>query len=377
MTTVVLGGGYAGIMAANRLAARGAPVQLVTTRPWFVERIRLHTVASGARVDARVPLDELLDERVELTLGTAVRAGSDVLELESGGDVPFETLVLAVGSGASPAPDATWRSGGAWGSGAAMSPRAFRVTEEDDAARLRAELEARPDARVTVVGAGLTGIELAGALTAAGRSVRLVSAHEPRRAATKAHLAELARRGVTIETGVHLDVEHLEDTHDEVLVDATGLLVPPLAHESGLPTDEHGRLIVDETLSVPGHPRILGAGDAVLVRDPRARHLRAACATALPMGAHAADVILARADGQDPAPFDLGYLMQCVDLGNGRGHVQLVRPDDSERAIALTGRAGGLLKETVCRLTLRWMARAGRYSWPAGPAVAAAPALAR
>ncbi|MDQ2624355.1 MAG: dehydrogenase, partial [Actinomycetota bacterium] len=104
-----------------------------------------------------------------------------------------------------------------------------------------------------------------------------------------------------------------------------------------------------------------------LVLGPHGRHLRAACATALPMGAHAADVILARSRGGAAAPFDLGYLMQCVDLGAGRGHVQLVKADDSERPVAVTGRAGGLLKETVCRLTLRWMARAGRYSWPSGP----------
>ncbi|MDQ2624126.1 MAG: FAD-dependent oxidoreductase [Actinomycetota bacterium] len=143
MATVVLGGGYAGIMAANRLAARGAPVRLVTTRPWFVERIRLHTVASGARTDARVPLEEVLDGRVEVEVGTAARIGHDAVELESGASVPFDTLVFAVGSGA---------TGGS---------RAFRVTEEAQADRLRAELESRPDARVTVAGAGLTGIELA------------------------------------------------------------------------------------------------------------------------------------------------------------------------------------------------------------------------
>ena len=61
MVTVVLGGGYAGIMAANRLASRGAPVRLVTPHPWFVERIRLHTVVSGARDDARIPLEQVLD----------------------------------------------------------------------------------------------------------------------------------------------------------------------------------------------------------------------------------------------------------------------------------------------------------------------------
>ncbi|WP_409185378.1 hypothetical protein F9C11_14475 [Amycolatopsis sp. VS8301801F10] len=47
MTTTVLGAGYAGVMAANRLAGRGEEVVLVTPNPWFVERIRLHRVATG------------------------------------------------------------------------------------------------------------------------------------------------------------------------------------------------------------------------------------------------------------------------------------------------------------------------------------------
>ena len=156
-------------------------------------------------------------------------------------------------------------------------------------------------------------------------------------------------------------------------MDATGFTYPDLAARSGLPTDAQGRLIVDATLTVPGHPRILGAGDAVFVDAPSARHLRPACATALPMGAHAADVIDARRRGVAPEPFDLGYLLQCVDLGEGRGHVQFMRPDDSERRPALTGRTGGLVKEAVCRMTLRWLTqereRPGRFSWASGPTI--------
>ena len=64
MTTTVLGAGYAGIMAANRLAGHGEEVALVTPHPWFVERIRLHTVASGARTDARRDLATLLHPAV-------------------------------------------------------------------------------------------------------------------------------------------------------------------------------------------------------------------------------------------------------------------------------------------------------------------------
>lgn len=351
MTTIVLGGGYAGVTAANRLAAHGMRVRLVTPRDWFVERIRLHVVASGARDHARVPLEALLDPRVDLVLDAALRIRTMRVELASGHELPFARLVYAVGSGAArPGP-------------------AHRITEETGAAALRAELAARPEAPVTIAGAGLTGVELAGALALAGRRVRLVSASSPPRGAARDLLVALARRGVEVRTGtrVELSVPHAE----EILVDTTGFAVPDLAAISGLPVDSRGRLRVGPSLEVPGRPDLLGAGDAVLVEGPGATHLRPACASAMPLGAHAADVVLARNEGRSPAPFSLGYAARCVDLGAGHGHVQLVRADDSERAIAVTGRAGGLLKEAVCRLTLRWMSRAASYSWPRGPEVPA------
>jgi len=345
MSTMVLGGGYAGVMAANRLASNGETVTLVTPSPWFVERIRLHAVAAGLRGDARVPLAALVDARVAVMDDRAVRIADDGVLLASGERLDFETLVYAVGSGGP-------------GDG-----RAHHVATLDGARRLRAALVERPDAAVTVVGAGLTGIELAAALRVAGRTVRLVTATVPDGRATRTHLLELERLGVRVETGRTVDVDGLVDDGRDIVVAATGFTASSLATDSDLPTDAHGRLVVDEHLTVPGAPRILGAGDGVHVLGRYAAHLRPACATAMPLGAHAADVVRARRDGVRPAPFTLGYVARCVDLGGGRGHVQLVRGDDSERRVAVTGRAGGLVKEGICRMTLRWLAAAQRYSW--------------
>ena len=49
---LVVGAGYAGLLAANRLAGRGAHVTLVNERDTFVDRIRLHEVIAGTRVPA-------------------------------------------------------------------------------------------------------------------------------------------------------------------------------------------------------------------------------------------------------------------------------------------------------------------------------------
>ncbi|MBB1153038.1 NAD(P)/FAD-dependent oxidoreductase [Amycolatopsis dendrobii] len=345
MTTTVLGAGYAGVMAANRLAGRGEEVVLVTPNAWFVERIRLHRVATGLRENARLDLETVLNPAVEVVQDTATKVGEDKIQLASGESLPYDTLVYAVGSGASD------QNG------------TYRIVSEQETERFRAALAEEPDAPVTVVGAGLTGVELAGALREAGRVVKLVST-TPERRAIQAHLRFLAKQGVEIELGRRVDPAGL----DGLVVDTTGFAVPSLAADSGLPVDDLGRLLVDEQLTVPGHPDILGAGDAVHIETPSC--LRAACATALPMGAHAADVIAARREGGAGQPFRMGYVLQCTDLGGGRGRVQFLHPDDTERAIAIDGRAGGLVKETICRMTVRWLAqerdRAGRYSWPAG-----------
>ncbi|MFD2470906.1 NAD(P)/FAD-dependent oxidoreductase [Amycolatopsis silviterrae] len=341
MTTTVLGAGYAGVMAANRLAGRGEEVVLVTPEPWFVERIRLHRVATGLRENARLDLKTVLNPAVEVIEGTATKIGDGKVQLASGENLPYDTLLYAIGSGAS------------------ASNGSYRIVSERETERLRDALAEAPEAPVTVVGAGLTGVELAGALREAGREVKLITAATPERRAIQAHLRFLAKHGVEIEFA-RVDPAEIEG----IVVDTTGFTVPSLAADSGLPVDESGRLLVDEQLTVPGHPNILGAGDAVH------SSFRAACATALPMGAHAADVIIERRQGQSGKPFRMGYVLQCTDLGGGRGRVQFLHPDDTERAIAIDGRAGGLVKETICRMTVRWLTqerdRAGRYSWPAG-----------
>lgn len=361
---VVLGAGYAGVMAANRMAGRGERVVLVSPETWFVERIRLHRVAAGARPDARVDLDSLVHPAVGRVVdrATSIDAEGRTVTLAGGSTIGYDTLVYAVGSGA-PAESR-------WGTAEPGGP--FRVADEAGAVALRDALAGRPGAQATIVGAGLTGVELAAVLAGRPGGVRIVTVSPmTERAAERAHVRRLRRLGVEVVTGTRVDVASMPG----LVVDTTGLRVPGLAAESGLPTDEAGRLVVGEDLAVQGVPSIIGAGDAAVVGSPGASHLRMACATALPMGAHAADVVAARGRGSDAPAFGLGYVVQCSDLGGLVGRVQLVGPDDSERPFAVPGVLGGLGKEQVCRMTLGWLrqerGRAGRFTWrrPAGSLV--------
>src|SRR5699024_2211324 len=101
---VVLGGGYAGVMAANRLTRKhDLTVTMINPRSSFVERIRLHQHAAGTYAAAR-NLREVLSDPVDLITDTVTRIDPAArrLELASGGSIDYDYLVYAAGSGNRP-----------------------------------------------------------------------------------------------------------------------------------------------------------------------------------------------------------------------------------------------------------------------------------
>ncbi|MFC4079814.1 FAD-dependent oxidoreductase [Amycolatopsis samaneae] len=145
---LVVGAGYAGVMAANRLAAAGGPevsVTVVNPRPEFVERIRLHEHAAGGTNAVR-PVRGLLRRDVRLRVGTVESIADRSARLDDGAELGFDFLLYAVGSTA--ARDAPGTALGA--------------ADLGDAETVRTRLRRLPaQARVVVVGGGLTGIESA------------------------------------------------------------------------------------------------------------------------------------------------------------------------------------------------------------------------
>ncbi|MFF0817252.1 NAD(P)/FAD-dependent oxidoreductase [Rhodococcus sp. NPDC003318] len=370
---VVVGAGYAGVTAANRVRA-AAPadvtVTVVNPLPDFVERIRLHEFAAGTG-DATVPLRTLLHPDIRLVTGTVDLIGEHSVTLTDGAAVDFDHLLYAVGSG--PGSAATVRG----------IEHAHTVAGLNDAGRLRDRLRtARPDAVVTVVGGGLTGIETSAEIADSGRDLRvhLVSAGPVGAglsdAGRRAVLRKLKRLGVDVHegvaaTGITPDAVTLADgtaISTEVAVWAGPFGVPDLARRSGLPVDDLGRLRTDATLTCLGRPDIVGIGDAVAPPESVARHLRMSCHAAIPLGAHGADTVLAALAGQAPTPLSIGLVLQCVSLGRRAGVVQAVHPDDRPRPLVLRGRTAAFVKERICRSTRGWISKkAPTYRAMSGP----------
>jgi NADH:ubiquinone reductase (H+-translocating) len=364
---VVLGGGYAGVMAANRVSRRdGVAVTLVNPRPEFVERIRLHQLVGGSD-DAVEAFDDVLAAGVQLRVdeATEIDAAAHRVRLRSGGWIGYDYLVYAVGS----------RTTTVDVPGAAE--HAFRIATLEDARRLRRAIDVAGDSSMTVVGGGPTGIETAAELAEAGGRITLVCGAElgpyfhPR--ARRRTAERLARLGVTVLEGVtatrvHPDAVELSDGRSlrgEITVCTTGFEVPDLARRSGLSTDEAGRLLTDETLTSVDDDRILGAGDAVA---PSGAPQRMSCQAALPLGAQAAETVLSRLAGTAPNPITNGFVALCVSLGRRSGTLQTARRDDTAASLFIGGRAAAMVKELVCAQVLaalkREARRPGSFSWP-------------
>ena len=370
---VVIGAGYAGVLAASRLTQRkDVTVTLINPRRTFVERIRLHQYVVGSHAAVH-DLREVLAERVNLVVDTATRidAAARRVELAGGDSVDYDYLIYAVGSSsAEPAVPG--------------AEHAYPIGTLEEAQRLQLALDKLADtAPVTVVGGGPTGIETAAELAGAGRDVRLLtggllgpSLHERGRAATAQRLAAV---GVDVLDGPGSRVQEVSadqvrlaggrTIESALTVWTAGFDVPALARESGLSTDALGRLRTGERSVSLDDERIVATGDAAAPSDLPARM---SCQAATQTGPQAADTVLALIAGKEPAPLAFAFVSQCLSLGRRDGLLQLTHLDDTARSTHLVGRPGAAIKELICS-SIIWQVKLearfpGRFSMRVGTA---------
>ncbi|WP_254785437.1 NAD(P)/FAD-dependent oxidoreductase [Arthrobacter sp. ok362] len=376
---VIVGAGYAGVMAANRLAgckqfSESLSVTVINPVADFIERIRLHEVAAGSRTSAAVPMWSVLNQCADVVEDEASRIDAENRKVYfASGRAPIDYDILLYSVGSTQASDR-------------IPVGAFALRDAASASRIQARLsQLDKGAAVSIIGGGLTGIELSAEVAERypQLQVRLVSRGviADSLSGSGRHAVRKRLSAMGVEMVENTDVQRCDiwsvttsggDTlPSDCTIWAAGFGTPALARESGLPTDAEGRLMVDESLSCSQYPEIFGAGDAVRVPDSVAGHLRMSCAAALPLGAHAADSIIARLAKQTPDALSAGYALRCISLGRRSGFIQAVTADDRPRPLVVRGRLAGLAKEQICRMTLSWLKgelrRSGSYKWPKGP----------
>ncbi|MFD7688231.1 NAD(P)/FAD-dependent oxidoreductase [Streptomyces sp. NPDC059781] len=359
---IVLGAGYAGAIAAGRLAKRlrreDVAITLVNAEPDFVERVRMHQLAVGQELRPR-PFGEMFaGTGVEPVLAKVTGVDADrrtvtVTDGTGGSEqLTYDTLVYALGSG--------WDTHGVPG----VAEHAHEIASRPGALRLRERLAGLDAGRpVVVVGGGLTGLEAATEIAESRPDLDVSLAvrgdlGDWLSAKGRRHLRKVVDGlGVTVHertsvTAVGADRVTTADGRSlpaAVTLWTTGFAVHPLARATTLETTGTGRIVVDSTMRSLSHPEVYAIGDAALVQGPGDKPLRMSCASGVPTAWQAADAIAARLTGGKLPNTPLRYFNQCVSLGRKEGLIQYVTADDRSVDVALTGRLAALYKELVCK----------------------------
>ncbi|SDM09055.1 NADH dehydrogenase, FAD-containing subunit [Nonomuraea maritima] len=353
---VVLGAGYAGAIAAGRLAKRlhrdDVSITLVNAGTEFVERVRLHQLASGQDLRPRPLRDLFAGTGVELRTARVAAVDVERNTVDLGDEtLGYDTLVYALGS--------TAADQGVPG----VAEYAYDVAGKQSALRLRARLgELDAGGTVLVVGGGLTGIEAATEIAEARPDLKVALAAGGRVGGWLSDKAQRHLRGALDRLGVtvhdHADIARVEadgvvtgagtEIEAQVTVWTAGFTVHPIAAATTLEVSESGRIVVDGSMRSVSHPDVYAVGDAALAEGAGGGQLRMSCASAGPMAWMAADAIAARLTGREVRETTIGYTFQCISLGRRDGIIQRVTPDDQVTSSVVTGRTAARIKELVC-----------------------------
>ena len=353
---VVIGGGFAGLRAVRALREVPVDVTLIDRRNFHLFQPLLYQVATGALSAGEIaaPLRSVLrgQRNVRVILGE-VRdidlAGRRVIlrPLEGPGDeatCPYDDLVVAAGG------RTTYFGNDQW------EPLAPGLKTVEDALELRRRIlvafeaaERETDERAqaawltfAVVGAGPTGVEMAGQIVEMARDTlrrdfRHIDPSTARVLLIEAAPAALPGFAPTLQQrasrdlrshGVELMPDRMvvEITHDAITVRDTegatqriptrtvvwgagvraAALAGRLAEQAGIAPDRGGRIPVDASFTIPGHPEVFVVGDIARAEGPDGTPLPGIAPVAMQQGHHVGRVIAARATGR-AAPSTFRY----------------------------------------------------------------------
>jgi NADH dehydrogenase len=365
----ILGGGFGGLYAARALGdAKDVEVTVIDRRNFHLFQPLLYQVATGELSPAdiafplRVVLSRYRNMRVIMAEALGLDAAARRLELDDGSKESYDTLIVATGARNHYFGNDVW------------SEHAPGLKSIEDATRIRhrilvafeaAERVTDPEERAAwltfvVVGAGPTGVELAGALgeiandalTGDFRSIRpeeariLLLDNSPRvlgtftpdlsthaesalirlgaRSVLGVKVIGVDDRGVSIETS--RGVDHIRAN---TVIWAAGVAASSfgktIASATGAELDRPGRVMVDEYCNVPGHPEIFVIGDLAHFKAPDGGLLPGVAPVAMQQGRYAARAVVSRLRGGQIEPFRYRDKGSLAVIGRASAVAQFAR----------------------------------------------------
>jgi NADH:quinone reductase (non-electrogenic) len=357
---LILGGGFAGVGAAQKLKDADAEVVLVDRHDYHTFQPLLYQLATGLLEQTAVghSLRDLVERQENTTVRKAPVTAVDLDAREARFDgldpISYEYLVFALGAEVN-----FFGTEGA-------AEHAFPMYTLPHAVRLKDHLLERWEAadkdpsliedgalNIVVVGGGPTGVETAGAVAELYRGdfakdypdvsgdqarVILVEAGPELFAMFKPNLREYATKALTERTvevkagalvasvsPTRVTLKSGEELQAHTLVWGAGLQGNQLVQSLGLELQRGNRIGVNADLSVPDHPEVYVLGDVAAIVDAKTGQvLPQLGSVALQSGEHAGETIARRIAGKEAKPFKYRDKGTMATIGRGAAVVQML-----------------------------------------------------
>jgi NADH:ubiquinone reductase (H+-translocating) len=347
---VIVGAGFGGLEATYRLAGAPVRITLIDRRNHHLFQPLLYQVATASLATSEIawPIRYLLRNRPEVTtlfanVNGVDAAGKRVL-IEDGDSVAYDTLILATGARHAYFGHDEWEQ---WAPGLKTLEDATTVRRRILVAFERAERETDPvrrAARLTfvIIGAGPTGVELAGTIADLARDTlpqdfRNIDTRKARVVLIEAGprvlagfpddlsayaQASLERLGVEVMLGQPVTectregvVYAGKSLAAKTIIWAAGVRASPAAEWVDAPADRAYRLQVAPDLTVPGHPDIFAIGDTVTISAWNGQPAPGIAPAAKQEGRYVAETIKARFRGETLPPFRYKHAGSLAQIG--------------------------------------------------------------
>ena len=329
---VIIGGGFGGIAAAQALARADVEVLLIDRRNHHLFQPLLYQVATASLSPSEIawPIRHILrrqrNTRVIMATVTGIDVANRQVLIEDGAPERYDSLIIATGAQHAYFGNDQWEE---------FAP-GLKTLEDATAIRRKlllafeaAEREFDPRKRralltFAIIGAGPTGVEMAGAISELGRAslagqfqtiapedlrVVLIEGADRVLLNFKPELSDYALKSLE-DLGVEVELGQMVKAIDEdgvtfgekrlatkTVIWAAGVAASPAAKWLGVEADRSGRVKVEPDLSVPAHPEIFVVGDTASIARPDGKPVPGVAPAAKQAGAHAAKAVLRRMAG--------------------------------------------------------------------------------
>lgn len=335
---VIVGGGFAGLNAAQTLKYAPVDVLLIDKTNYHLFQPLLYQVATAALspADIAAPIREIVADQknteVILEEIVAIDKENKFITAKSGDTFPYDYLILAPGARHSYFGHPEWE---AFAPGLKTLDDGLRIREQillsyEIAERCPDPEEALKYMRFIIIGGGPTGVEMAGAIAEIARQSLVQNFRRIKPEQTKIYLIEGASQLLPAfpkdladkakEDLEHLGVEVLLNTHatevdqegvmigdhyikSQNIIWAAGNAASPLLRSLNTILDRGGRALVKPDLSIPDHPNIFVVGDAACIVGKDEKPLPGVAPVAMQQGKYVAKTIINELKGKDRKPF--------------------------------------------------------------------------